>query len=88
MLAYCGPREEKNIDFGWKFHLGDIAGAESPALDDADWRTVDLPHDFQIELFDSTNGIFEAIGGLFVASGIFAQFIEMEKFQSHFSRVF
>jgi len=42
-------REERNIDFGWKFHAGDISGAASVTLDDADWRTVDLPHDFQIE---------------------------------------
>lgn len=42
-------REERNIDFGWKFHAGDISDAASVTLDDADWRTVDLPHDFQIE---------------------------------------
>ncbi|MBP7359509.1 MAG: beta-galactosidase, partial [Prevotella sp.] len=48
MLA-GGPREEKNIDFGWKFHLGDIPDAALSSYDDTDWRTVDLPHDFQIE---------------------------------------
>src|SRR5574344_3033669 len=42
-------RVERNIDFGWKFHAGDISDAASVTLDDADWRTVDLPHDFQIE---------------------------------------
>lgn len=43
------PREVKNIDFGWKFHLGDVNNAASPSFDDSSWRTVDLPHDFQIE---------------------------------------
>ena len=37
------------LDFGWKFHAGDIAGAEAMTFDDSDWRVVDLPHDFQIE---------------------------------------
>lgn len=38
-----------NIDFGWKFHAGDIENAISPTYNDSDWRDVDLPHDFQIE---------------------------------------
>ena len=41
-----------NLNFGWKFHLGDISEVPTPqnleALT-AGWRTVDLPHDFQIE---------------------------------------
>ncbi len=38
-----------NIDFGWKFHAGDIENAISPTYNDSGWRDVDLPHDFQIE---------------------------------------
>ena len=37
------------MNFGWRFHAGDLQGAEQPSFNDADWRTVDLPHDFQIE---------------------------------------
>ncbi|MBP5771831.1 MAG: DUF4982 domain-containing protein [Bacteroidaceae bacterium] len=37
------------MNFGWKFHEGEIAGAELPQTSDADWRSLDLPHDFQIE---------------------------------------
>lgn len=33
----------------WKFLRGDPSGVEQPAFDDADWRTVDLPHDWSIE---------------------------------------
>lgn len=49
LLADNTIREERNIDFGWKFHAGDINDAASLSINDAGWRTVDLPHDFQIE---------------------------------------
>ena len=39
----------ENLDFGWRFHAGDVGGAEQTAFDDSQWRTVDVPHDFQIE---------------------------------------
>ena len=38
-----------SLDFGWKFHAGDVAQAANPSIDDTAWRTVNLPHDFQIE---------------------------------------
>jgi len=38
-----------NFDQGWRFHLGDVAGAQAPAFADAAWRTLDLPHDWSIE---------------------------------------
>ena len=37
------------FNFGWKFQLGNPAGAEKPDFNDAGWRTLDLPHDFQFE---------------------------------------
>lgn len=37
------------FNFNWKFQLGQIEGASSVDYDDSDWRTLDLPHDFQIE---------------------------------------
>jgi beta-galactosidase len=58
-----GVRERLSLDFGWKFHLGndwgtgqDLAKAGSstgPAglsFADQGWRTIDLPHDWAIEL--------------------------------------
>lgn len=33
----------------WKFMLGDVAGAQGAAFNDASWRGVDLPHDYSIE---------------------------------------
>jgi len=37
------------FNFGWKFQLGNPEGAEKPGFDDSQWRTLDLPHDFQFE---------------------------------------
>src|SRR6201996_5362908 len=43
------PRTRADFDMGWHFHLGDVPGAETPALKDAGWRTLNLPHDWSIE---------------------------------------
>jgi len=43
------PRLELAADAGWKFLLGDPAGAEAPIFADNSWRSVDLPHDWSIE---------------------------------------
>ena len=52
LLAFVASSraEEKTLfNFGWKFHAGDVPGAEALSFDDGKWRSVDLPHDFQIE---------------------------------------
>lgn len=38
-----------SMDPGWRFMLGDPAGAERPGFDDREWRRLDLPHDWSIE---------------------------------------
>lgn len=45
-----GERTNILFNFDWKFKLGETTDAESPQMDDSDWRTLDLPHDFQIEM--------------------------------------
>lgn len=47
--AADGGRSVENFNLGWRFHAGDVAGAEQPQFDDATWRVIDVPHDFQIE---------------------------------------
>ena len=47
LSAQSSGRE--NFDPGWKFHLGDLTGAESTNFADHNWRTLDLPHDWSIE---------------------------------------
>ena len=48
-----GRNRERFCDV-WQFNLGDVPGAEAPAFNDTNWRTLDLPHDWSIELpFDA-----------------------------------
>jgi beta-galactosidase len=54
MLSAAGApvaaqRQRLSMDPGWRFTLGDPAGAERPKFDDHQWRTLDLPHDWSIE---------------------------------------
>lgn len=49
MQAMNEGREVLDFNFGWRFHAGDTLNAAQPAFDDSGWRTVDVPHDFQIE---------------------------------------
>lgn len=42
-------RINKLMNFDWKFRLGDPENAHEVSFNDSDWRTLDLPHDFQIE---------------------------------------
>jgi beta-galactosidase len=53
-------RQRLLADYGWRFLVGDPAGAESPSFDAAGWRTVDLPHDWSIE---GKRGPKEPMGG-------------------------
>jgi beta-galactosidase len=43
------PRQYVDLDFDWRFTLGDDPAAIHPSFDDAAWRTVRLPHDWSIE---------------------------------------
>ena len=88
LAAAESPRERLSLDSNWKFHLGDDwpktlrldkAGANAgPASEktfsDAAWRTVNLPHDWAIELpFDKNadmNHGYRALGPGFEANSI------------------
>lgn len=37
------------FDQNWKFHLGEVEGAELESYDDSNWRVVDVPHDWSVE---------------------------------------
>ena len=81
------PRERLLLDAGWKFHLGNDWGigqnlakagtGSGPAnvwFGDASWRTVNLPHDWAVELpFDkSADGPhgFKALGRGFPSNSV------------------
>lgn len=42
-------RKSENFCKDWKFQLGEVTNGQEPGLDDAQWRTLDLPHDWSIE---------------------------------------
>ncbi len=80
-------RERLLLDFGWKFHLGNEwgngqslaksgsgIGPASVGFGDASWRSVDLPHDWAVELpfdprADAGHG-FKALGGAFPQNSV------------------
>lgn len=54
--AVDSPRVWQTNDFGWKFIRGDQPGAQAVGYDDAQWQSVDLPHDWSIYgPFDTAN---------------------------------
>jgi len=38
------------FDDGWKFYYGELTGASDMAFDDNQWKSLDLPHDWSVEL--------------------------------------
>ena len=81
------PRERLLLDSGWKFHLGNEwgfaqnrakagtgSGPASKSYSDASWRTVNLPHDWAVELpFDQSADAghgFKPVGPGFAANNV------------------
>ena len=87
LLAADSPREHLSLDANWKFYLGDDwpgalhldkAGASSgpvaETFNDAAWRTLNLPHDWAVELpfdqnADRKHG-FKPVGSRFRTNSI------------------
>jgi len=79
-FAVAEPRERLLLDFGWRFHLGNDWGSAQnlmkagasfgpakPVFNDIAWRTVNLPHDWVVELpFDRNSETYHG----FKPSGI------------------
>lgn len=42
-------KESELFNEDWKFHKGDVTGAEAAKFDDSEWRKLALPHDWSIE---------------------------------------
>jgi len=56
-------RRVGNFNANWKFHLGNLTGAQTPDFDDSDWRVLQLPHDWSIEGKFSKNNSSKPSGG-------------------------
>jgi beta-galactosidase len=77
ILALCGfvavaaaaepVRLRENFDSGWRFFLGDAAGAEKAEFDAGPWRMIDLPHDWSIEGSIVRTNPMGGAGGFFPA---------------------
>lgn len=50
-LCFANPRPGKMVSFNqnWRFNLGDVPNGQDTGLNDAQWRQLDLPHDWSIE---------------------------------------
>lgn len=63
--SFAQSSDRVNFDTGWKFHLGDVKGAEQTSFADNDWRNLNLPHDWSIEgQFDAKNPATNSGGAL------------------------
>jgi len=47
--VFAQGRTIADFDKGWQFNLGDVADAQQTGFNDANWRTLNLPHDWSIE---------------------------------------
>lgn len=67
--AQEGGRTVLDFDTDWKFYKGEANGAEAIAFNDADWRSLDVPHDWSIEgPYDRGNATGR--GGGYLPAGI------------------
>lgn len=60
--AYNG-RRGRDFNSGWKFNRGDVTGAEQTSFSDSAWKSVDVPHDWSIELAFNSNSPAGSGGG-------------------------
>jgi beta-galactosidase len=67
--ANAACERKQSVDEGWLFHYGDLPYGELPTLDDAGWRTVNLPHDWSVENIPGTCSPFDSTVVNGVSSG-------------------
>jgi len=48
-IPVTAQRRQTLFDSSWKFFKGDFENGQRQNINDADWRTVELPHDWSIE---------------------------------------
>jgi beta-galactosidase len=61
---YDGARTTTvSFDSAWKFHLGDVSGAQGATFDDSAWTSLDVPHDWSISLPFNQSSLSVESGG-------------------------
>lgn len=68
--TYDGARATTaSFDLAWKFHLGDLSGAQATSFDDSSWTALEVPHDWSIALpFNQTSAA--SFGGGYLDGGV------------------
>ena len=58
----AGEKSDRPVKIatGWRFHKGDVDGAQSEQFDDSGWEVVDVPHDWSVEGPFSADNFIEA----------------------------
>jgi beta-galactosidase len=59
--ASAEPWRVRAFNDNWRFYRGDAEGAEAAAFNDANWRVLDVPHDWSIEDIPGTEVAADAI---------------------------
>lgn len=49
VAVFAADSRAVSFNDGWRFHPGELAGAEAADYDDSSWRALSLPHDWAIE---------------------------------------
>ncbi|MDP4265532.1 MAG: beta-galactosidase GalB [Bacteroidota bacterium] len=69
LVAQIKTGRSQSFNSGWKFFLGDDPAASASSFNDAAWRSLNLPHDWSIELpFDKDSPV--GTGGGALSGGI------------------
>ncbi len=67
LFAQNTSRVISSFDNDWKFKLGDVSKGEENGLNDKDWQSVDLPHDWDISQKISPTAAMGGQGGFYPA---------------------
>ncbi len=60
--AHTSGRVVRSLNDGWRFHLGDVAGAEQAESDDSGWEPVSVPHTWNGVDGQDGGGYFRGVG--------------------------
>lgn len=71
----------EDFNFDWKFNLGDTPNAKNAEYNDADWRVLNLPHDWSIEQNYTTEFTSGSTGFLPTGIGWYRKTFEVPKNQ-------
>ncbi len=76
-------RQRTSLDPDWKFILKDVSGAEAVSYDDANWRQLNVPHDWSVE-GEYREDNLAGKSGAFLPTGIgwYRKNIEIKKLES------